>query len=50
MRQKATLTDANYPFEFTIPVHAGATAFDFEVQAITHSGEKQSSGPAKLER
>ncbi len=48
--QKATLTDASYPFEFTIPVTAGATAFNFEVQAVTRSGEKQSSGPAALER
>ena len=47
--QKATLTDASYPFEFTIPVPAGATAFDFEVQAVTVAGEKQSSGPATLQ-
>jgi hypothetical protein len=48
--QKATLTDASYPFEFTIPVPADATAFNFEVQAVTLAGEKQSSGPAMLER
>ena len=48
--QKATLTDSTYPFEFTVPVPAGATAFDFEVQAVTLSGEKQSSGPATLQR
>ncbi len=48
--QKATLTDASYPFEFTIPVPAAATAFNFEVQAVTLAGEKQSSGPAALDR
>ena len=48
--QKATLTVSTYPFEFTVPVPAGATAFDFEVQAVTLSGEKQSSGPATLQR
>jgi len=48
--RRATLTDSSYPFEFTVPVPAGATAFDFEVQAVTLSGEKQSSGPAALQR
>jgi hypothetical protein len=48
--QKATLNDSTYPFEFTVPVPAGATAFDFEVQAVTLSGEKQSAGPATLQR
>jgi hypothetical protein len=29
---------------------AAATAFNFEVQAVTLTGEKQSTGPAMLER
>lgn len=48
--RSATLTDASFPFEFTVPVPAGAPAFEFEVQAVTLSGEKQSSGPAALQR
>ena len=48
--RRATLTDASYPFEFTVPVPAGATAFDFEVSAVTLSGEKQTSGPGALRR
>ena len=48
--RRATLTDTSYPFEFTVPVPVGATGFDFEVQAVTVSGEKQSSGPAALQR
>jgi hypothetical protein len=48
--RKATLTDASYPFEFTVPVPVGALSFDFVVQGVTLSGEKQSSGPATLRR
>ena len=48
--RRATLTDTSFPFEFTVPVPAGATAFDFEMQGVTPSGEKQSSGPAALQR
>ena len=48
--RSATLTDASFPFEFTVPVPAGAPAFAFEVHAVTLSGEKQSSGPAALQR
>ena len=48
--RRSTLIDTSYPFEFTVPVPAGASAFDFEVQAVTLSGEKQSSGPAALQR
>ena len=48
--RKATLTDASYPFEFTIPVPVGASTFDFEVLGVTLSGEKQCSGPAALQR
>jgi hypothetical protein len=46
----ATLTDSSYPFEFTVPVPAGAPAFEFEVHAVTITGEKTSSGPAALQR
>ena len=48
--RSATLTDVSFPFEFTVPVPAGAPAFAFEVHAVTLSGEKQSSGPAALQR
>jgi len=48
--QRAALTDASFPFEFTVPIPAGATSFDFEVTATTLSGEKQSSGRAALQR
>ena len=48
--QRAALTDASFPFEFTVPIPAGATSFDFEVTATTLSGEKQSSGLAALQR
>ena len=48
--RRETLTDVSYPFEFTVPVPAGATAFDFEVHGVTHSGEKKSSGPSALRR
>ena len=48
--QRAALTDASFPFEFTVHIPAGATSFDFEVTATTLSGEKQSSGRAALQR
>lgn len=48
--RKATLRDASYPFEFTVPVPVGAASFDFEVVGVTLSGEKQSSGAAVLQR
>ncbi len=48
--RRATLTDRSYPFEFTVDVPAGATAFDFEVHAVTLSDEKKSSGPSALQR
>jgi hypothetical protein len=48
--RRATITDKAYPYEFTVPVPAGATAFDFEVRGVTPSGESQSSGPAALQR
>jgi hypothetical protein len=48
--RRAALTDASFPFEFTVPIPAGATSFDFEVTATTLSGEKQSSGLAALQR
>ncbi len=48
--RKATLTDTSYPFEFTVPVPAGATSFDFEVLGVTVAGERQSTGPAALQR
>jgi hypothetical protein len=48
--RRATLTDKAYPYEFTVPVPAGASAFAFEVHGVTPSGETQSSGPAALQR
>jgi hypothetical protein len=48
--RRTTLTDASYPFEFTVPVPAGSNAFEFELQGVTPAGEKQSSGRAALQR
>jgi hypothetical protein len=48
--RRATITDTSYPFEFTVPVPAEATSFDFEVQGVTLSGKNQSSGPGSLKR
>ncbi|MBM3854164.1 MAG: hypothetical protein FJ399_13575 [Verrucomicrobia bacterium] len=48
--RRASLTDATFPFEFTVPVPAGSDAFEFEVRGVTPSGEKQASGPAVLQR
>ena len=48
--RRATLTDASYPFEFTVPVPAGTKTFDFEVQGLTPTGQAQTSGPASLQR
>jgi hypothetical protein len=48
--RRATLTDTTFPFEFTIPIPAGSTAFEFEVQGVTPAGETQTSGVASLQR
>lgn len=48
--RRETVTDANYPYEFTVPVPAEAVAFEFEVRGVTPSGESQVSGPARLQR
>jgi len=48
--RRATLTDATFPFEFTVPVPAGSDAFEFEVQGVTPAGETQTSGVASLQR
>ncbi|WP_414660930.1 glycoside hydrolase family protein [Horticoccus sp. 23ND18S-11] len=48
--RRATLTDATFPFEFTVPVPAGSPDFAFELQGITTAGVAQASGPAALQR
>jgi hypothetical protein len=48
--RQTTLTDAAYPYEFTVPVPAGTTAFDFEVRGTTPAGQVETSGPATLRR
>jgi len=48
--RRVSLTDATFPFEFTVPVPAGADTFEFEVGGVTPSGDKQASGPAVLQR
>jgi len=48
--RRATVTDQAYPYEFTVPVPAGASAFEFELRALTPAGEALSSGPAVLRR
>ena len=48
--QRQTLTDATYPYEFTVPLPTGTTAFDFEVQGVTPDGQTKSSAAAALRR
>jgi hypothetical protein len=48
--QRQTLTDAAYPFEFTVALPTGTTTFDFEVLGVTPDGQTRSSGAAALRR
>jgi hypothetical protein len=48
--RRTTLTDTAYPFEFTVPVPAGADMFEFEVQGVTPDGRTLASDPASLQR
>jgi len=48
--RQTTLKDASYPYEFTVPVPAGTTAFDFEVRGTTPGGKIETSAPATLRR
>lgn len=48
--RRTTLTDTDYPFEFTVPIPSEATAFDFTVQGTSPTGETKSSAPASLHR
>ena len=48
--RRATITDKAYPYEFTVPVPAGAATFEFDVQGVTPDGPTQTSGPASLLR
>lgn len=45
-----TVSDATYPFEFTIPVPEGAAQFDFELQGTRLDGRSDKSGPVSLRR
>jgi hypothetical protein len=44
------LTDAAFPFEFTVPLPSDATGFQFKVEGITPAGEKRISDTGSLEQ
>jgi hypothetical protein len=45
-----SMTDAAFPFEFTVPLPPDAAEFNFKVEAVRPSGEKVESEIGKLAR
>ena len=45
-----TLTDAAFPFEFTVPLPADAGEFAYKIEIARPDGKKEESETAKLSR
>jgi hypothetical protein len=45
-----TLTDASYPFEFTVPLPEDTDRFEFQLEGVTVGGQVEKSEPATLHR
>lgn len=48
--KKAEVTDAAYPFEFTVPLPADATSFRFQLTGLTVDGRRPGSSYVTLEK
>jgi hypothetical protein len=48
--EKITLTDASYPFEFTVPLTAETARFEFSLYGRAAGGEVSQSSPVVLVR
>lgn len=48
--EKRTVTDAAYPFEFTVPLATDATEFYFQLQGQTVDGRASSSAQSALRK